>query len=153
MRKVSLGFGKGNGVIPYPIGSIIAARLFGFEFVPTRDGRDNKKLTQALQEANDASSDDDAKAILAGLDQNLFYERCILECSDGTQLRTINEGYSEVPQALIVVARNYETTDPQGNKVVREGKALRLATAEQIKSGSTVGDHKWAMEKFAEQPV
>lgn len=153
MRKTSLGFGKGNGVIPYPIGTIIAARLFGFEFVPTRDGRDNKKLTQALQEANDAASDDDAKAVLAGLDQNLFYERCILECSDGTQLRTINEGYSELPQALVVVARNYETTDATGQKVVREGKALRPATAEQIKSGNSVGDNKWAMEKFATKPV
>lgn len=147
MYKTKLGKGKGNGIIPFPIGSIFPAMLVGYELSPVRDARDNKKVLQAIANANNGDAD-----ALDGIDEALYYERCVLSTPTGTLIRTIDEGYSTTPMALKVIRRDYTTTNARGEQEVREGKALTFATeADLANATNTINGQTttWAVDAFA----
>lgn len=147
MRKTKTGRGKGKGIIPFAINTVHACIVEGFELVPVRDERDNAALKKALAAFNDASTEAEISAANDGLNKfsdDLFYEAVVLRTAGQNTFRTIDVGFP-VGQAFAVKCVKRTYNDAQGNPV--EGKALELATSEDLKDMQTT-DNTWAKQQF-----
>lgn len=130
-KKPINSHGKGKGIIPFAVGTVMNAKLIGYLYAPISAEKGNTKLAQFLSDVNSTT---DEKAIDDLFTQNpRFEEMCYLAVVvevNGNTVQTIDIGFSPAGTPVKVVSRDYK--DSAG--ATKEGKAYEVATAAELKA-------------------
>ena len=130
-KKPVNSHGKGKGIIPFAVGTVVNAKLIGYQYAPISAEKTNKKLLEFLTEVNDYEAESAIDDSFSSKPQyeDMCYLAVFVEVN-GQTVQTIDIGFSPEGTPVKVVARDY--TDAAGK--VKEGKAYEVATAAELKA-------------------
>ena len=130
-KKPTNSHGRGKGIIPFAVGTVLNAKLLGYVYAPIAAEKQNKKLLTFLAEQNSTEDEkviDDAFASNPQF-EDMCYLAVIIEVN-GNSTQTIDIGFKAEGTPVKVVDRPYK--DSTGAE--KPGKAYEVATVAELKA-------------------
>lgn len=130
-KKPINSHGKGKGIIPFAIGTVMNAKLVGYQYAPISAEKGNTKLAQFLSDVNELEDEGAIDDLFTGKPQyeDMCYLAVFIEVN-GQTVQTIDIGFTAEGTPIKVVSRDYK--DAKGD--TKEGKAYEVATAAELKA-------------------